>query len=564
MTRHIYNPHRHVKIWLSKDPSVFMNFENQTRLIEMRLQNPDDKIHLIYDATLLNESALEQLNHFCNEHHIIPVDADSFDKQTFSENELKLYDYYKDEITHLEEGGNLAVASDILRWIKDVYELGTYTDLDVPVNTSHLPVSITVDAPLLLNIGSLQTRGKEIILSNNDYIAVVDPNKATDQIEKIQTGILNVLEQYDNDFIEKTIEGIGTNSFWNRTLIDFMHNRAEATYIAKSKEFLQYDDSFSSRKLRKLINHLMTDKKNYIDFNRLVEVETNTEVIQRLRTNLSNELGFIKWLFFNNEYNEIKNMLLQQDDILIDYLMKKERTLYLRSIVVCTTGPIAIAKALFNGYVFSTSEFKAGIEQYSFNHYDLQQAFITKNSIPIHENLFGMMKFLGTKDGELNDSSWLENGAHLQKTRGERLIEEKTRLESRLSSVFTLLKEKIQKQIQQINTDSQGVLGFYRSSSRQLKVKTLTEALYCFNEEGDFFDTEKFSTVLKGLQGKEDEVFAGLFHSKTQELIGELDHYAKNATLLGLTKNRYILFNQKNKPEHVETEANDNQPGLVF
>ncbi len=37
-----YNPHAHVKIWLSKTPSVFMNIENQTRLIEMREKNPND------------------------------------------------------------------------------------------------------------------------------------------------------------------------------------------------------------------------------------------------------------------------------------------------------------------------------------------------------------------------------------------------------------------------------------------------------------------------------------------------------------------------------------------
>lgn len=53
-----YRPHTHVKIWLSNNPQVFMNFENQTRLIAMREQCPTDPIHLIYDSALLNDQSL--------------------------------------------------------------------------------------------------------------------------------------------------------------------------------------------------------------------------------------------------------------------------------------------------------------------------------------------------------------------------------------------------------------------------------------------------------------------------------------------------------------------------
>ena len=38
------NPHRHVKIWLSKKPDIFLNQENQLRLVRIRAQNPDDVI----------------------------------------------------------------------------------------------------------------------------------------------------------------------------------------------------------------------------------------------------------------------------------------------------------------------------------------------------------------------------------------------------------------------------------------------------------------------------------------------------------------------------------------
>lgn len=551
-----YNPHRHVKIWLSKDPEVFMNTENQMRLIAMRLQNPQDDIHLIYDASLLTPHALSQLQTFCQEHGIRPIDADAFSQQTLSDKEKSLYGFYKDEITHLKAGGNLAVASDILRWLRPVYELGTYTDFDVPVDTSNLGDTVTVGAPLLLNIGSLQTRGREIVLSNNDFIAVVEPQKAQAEINTIQEGILAVLSVYDNDFVEKTEEDIGTDSFWGRLLIKLMKNRSESIYIAKSKTIIPRQDEFkSSRQLRDYISRVMTDRQEFIHFNKTSDNEMDEQVIRRLRDALSNELGFIKWFFFRNEYDEIKRVIEKNDDsILIDYLMKKERTLYLKSIVVCTTGPIAIAKALFNGYVFNTNHFKEHIEKYSFNFYGLQHSFISKNSIPIHESLLGMMSFLGTEDGKLSDSSWLENGAQLQKTRGELLIEQKNKFQSKMTAIFSRLKNEIAVHIQQIREDTQGALGFYRRSSRQRKVETLEAALACFNSE-EGFDTEKFGRLLRSIKGKEHEVYAGFAFSHTKDLIERLESASHRALLFGLTNNRHVLFKKKEQSQNNQQES---------
>ena len=94
-----YNPHSHVKVWVSSNPSVFMNFENQTRLIAIREKNPRDVIHLVYDSTMLNKQALHDLDVFCKENNIIPVDADTFKDKLQSPQEQELYECYKDEIT---------------------------------------------------------------------------------------------------------------------------------------------------------------------------------------------------------------------------------------------------------------------------------------------------------------------------------------------------------------------------------------------------------------------------------------------------------------------------------
>ena len=112
-----YHPHMHVKIWLSRDPSVFMNLENQIRLIDMRQTNPSDVIHLLYDTSLLEEKACRDLVLFCEEQHIIPIDAQQLQTQLHTHEELVLYTSYLDEIRHLDAGGNLGVASDIIRWL---------------------------------------------------------------------------------------------------------------------------------------------------------------------------------------------------------------------------------------------------------------------------------------------------------------------------------------------------------------------------------------------------------------------------------------------------------------
>ncbi|CEG56091.1 glycosyltransferase family 88 protein [Legionella fallonii] len=549
-----YNPHHHVKIWLSNKPAVFMNTENKMRLIEMRELNPKDVIHLVYDSSLLNTKALDELAAFCKEHAITPVDANSFEHEIISEKEKKLFKFYKDEINNLNDGGNLAVASDILRWLYPVYSKGGYTDFDVPVDTSALPETVNVHTPLLLNIGSLRTRNKDVILSNNDYIAVVDPEAAKEEIEKVQEGVISVLQQYDNDFIEKTIEEFGRDSFINQYLIQFMKNRSESIYIARSKsEF----PAMGSRQLRSHINQIMTNPEKFLEFAKKGSDETDKEVILRLRKELNEQLGFFKWLFFRSEYNEIKNALQQSDDDLIAYLMKKERTLYLKSIVVCTTGPIAIAKFLFDGYVFNSDNFDEEIAPYSFNSYGLKSAFQSKNTISMNESIWGMMNFLGSEEGALNDSSWLETGAQLQKSRAELLDERRNQLRESLPQEFKNFKKNIEEQIQQLEENSKGFWGLFFADRKREKIKALQAVLTCYN--GDSFDTNKFREVLNDIQPNIDMVYAGWFSHKTQDLIEGLKALSHQSIVFMLTQERQIDLKPQASTAKAEVVSQENK-----
>ena len=61
----------------------------------MREKNPQDKIHLVYDSSLLSMQARADLEEFCDENNISPVDADKFKEQLQTDAERTLYDFYK-------------------------------------------------------------------------------------------------------------------------------------------------------------------------------------------------------------------------------------------------------------------------------------------------------------------------------------------------------------------------------------------------------------------------------------------------------------------------------------
>ncbi|QMT60381.1 glycosyltransferase family 88 protein [Legionella sp. PC997] len=521
-----YNPNLHVKIWLSNNPNVFMNLENQIRLIEMRENNPNDTIHLVYDSALLTHASVNSLDEFCKEHNIITLDANTLLATLQSDNELKLYSFYKEELSNLKSGGNLAVASDILRWLSPIFKKGTYTDFDFPIDTSKLPKLIATEMPILLNIGSLKMGRKEFILSNNDFVAIVDELAAKKDIERVQSGLISRLAHYDTDFIERTENELNANSFINRHLLKFMKNRSESLYIAKSKEILPPDTSDSSLKIRAYINEVMTDRNKFLDFNKIEAQETQEEVIKRLRKDLETQLNLIKYLFFSKEYSSIRRILEKNDEKFLAYLMNKERDLYIKSIVVCTTGPIQISNALFSGYVVDSDKFIKEIQPLSFNHYGLQNAFRSQNSIPLHENVLGMLKFLGVDEGELNDSSWLDSGKKLQASRTKFLATRQKELAQSLPVSFFTIKNDIEQYIQKIPHTS---IHFTSKGKNRAKID-LELVLSCFTQENEF-NILQFKNILHSIRQH---------NGYTQKLIKELDSLCHNATIFSLTKDKKI------------------------
>jgi glucosyltransferase Lgt1/2/3 len=534
-----YKPHSHVKVWLTNNPQVFMNFENQTRLIEMREQNPKDPIHLIFDSSLLNSDALVEVREFCTENNITPVDADQFKNNLKSDKERQLFEFYKDEITHLKEGGNLGVASDILRWLSASYSLGSYTDLDVPLDTRTVPERVTVEAPLLLNIGSLKLLGtKEMLLTLNEYIAVVDEEAAKEQIERVQSGLIKKLGHYGSDYMQKTEAMLSQGSFLNRILIGYMKNRAEALYIQKSTELHPSNGIHTSRNLRAYVNEVMTNSEKYVNFKKESVNEPHEEVILRLRKELATQQSFSKWLFFRKDYHETRAVLAQTDDKLISYLMKKERSLYLKSIVICTTGPIEVANSLYDTYVMDFKEVNEKVRPSTFSHYELHNAFLSRNVIPLHEDPWSMLKFLGADVGELNDSSWLEEGMNLQQVRQVKLVEKQRQLVADLPFFLSTAKKDIESHLNKLEQEAEGWLGFWGRTRRDAKIAALKEVLGCFDEKNQSFDIAIFRQLSENMD--KNTVFAGFFSRRTEDLFQSLEQLCHEAIVLRIAKGKKL------------------------
>lgn len=225
---HKINLHQHVKIWLSKEPDVFLPLINQRRLIKQRYANPKDTIHLVYDARLLSPKAQKDLDDFCAKYKIEPINVETINVKP---DEKGLLDAYHLEISNLKSGGNPAPASDILRWLSAIYTKGIYTDFDIKVDTSKLPETITINAPILLDGGSMSFGSMELACLNNHIIGVSE-NPDPDLIRAIQNNIVRTYNTRDHYAI--------CSNVYNELIQNCSDNSDLCTYLTSARNTLKF------------------------------------------------------------------------------------------------------------------------------------------------------------------------------------------------------------------------------------------------------------------------------------------------------------------------------------
>ncbi|STX41863.1 putative glucosyltransferase Lgt1 [Legionella donaldsonii] len=553
-----YNPHRHVKIWLSKNPDSFLNLENQLRLIRMRSINPTDEINFVYDSSLLSAEAIEELDKFCLQYNIAAKDVQKdLLPQCKTVEENNLIKAYKDEIAHLDEGGNLAVACDILRWLRPVYELGTYTDFDVPVDTREIPPTVQVDKPLLVNMGSVVLgSGIESLALNNDTVAVVDCDAALEDIKKIQKTLFenSLAKPYSSVFQTH----ISTNI---RSLEEFLPPFIVPILLKMDPNYAMLDELASisrgktSRQVRHNIMKLTENNKVFSEnilagsfifgFGYLSDQEKITAAAAQLRSTVQSQLGWFNWLFLPSaQYQQIKAIAsIKDDNEFLTTMRKQTRMGMLKTNVIYTSGPGAVALGWLGRLFLKRETIDTDIALSSFAHYGLDKVFISENSLPMHAKSKEVVaKMSVTEVGKTNDLSWLEEGQNATVVREQKIEKSaltiqrffrgnKVRAEAHLPASFLGMRDKTQAHIDKIEADLNGWFGFYRYRQRHEKIRALRGILTHFDKE--HFDVDGFQKALASYRST--DISASLGKSETKALIDELTLFSHRAKIYRLT-----------------------------
>ncbi len=381
-----FNPHRHVKIWLSKNPDVFLTEENQLRLVRMRAACPGDEINFIYDSQLLSETSINNLLIFCSKNNLNSCDLNALLPLCKNPLEKRLIRLYNDEIFNLNDGGNLAAASDILRWLKPIYDLGTYSDFDVVISTKKLQKKITVFEEILLNAGTLIHEVKpafEELLTNNDIIAVVNPNSK--KIYDIRMQIINACARTNNhanlfNFLHKNYPNKPQfiTTFINELrLLTF--NKTPREFRANIPNILTY--------MRKYIGTLLTQDIS------IYSSDIPSGISELLHEYLRNQKGFAANLY---KYS-----------------------------VIQSTGPCSIKRVLeqpFRKNMFNMDCFIGGYFITSYQ--SLSSAFHSSQNLSMHLRESDLSQHC--KGGDL---SWMEQGLENMQIRAQRLNQSATKIQ---------------------------------------------------------------------------------------------------------------------------------------
>ncbi len=211
------------KIWVSKNPDVFLDDENQDLFLKDLQKNPQATFSFVYSSSRLGKTAIDELKAFCAKHKIKPFDFDTdLPPLLKTEQDKKLYELAKKEfeLACANEGGNLAASSDCDRVIVPVIEeCGMYSDFDVSVDFSSKPRLVEVKAPVVFSVELVKELGVTIPAINNEFLAVAidpaNPSKihpdALKRISFVQAEMIKRYAQGAKSFFEHPTKNLKTD-----------------------------------------------------------------------------------------------------------------------------------------------------------------------------------------------------------------------------------------------------------------------------------------------------------------------------------------------------------------
>ncbi|AOW98560.1 hypothetical protein BJP34_03055 [Moorena producens PAL-8-15-08-1] len=299
-----------VSIWFSTQPDQWIR-ANDKELIKERAQKAEQKggkTSLVYSGNMLNEQAQTDLNEYCRKNKIQAIDFDKLSLKNMNKDDIKLYKLAKLELNYSNQrGGNVAAASDLVRWITPIISEGIYIDIDIKPNFDEAPNEATeskklkVNSPILFNMGS----------TIDDH-----PSQRNLLLEKvgINTDMIGVCDQINGDEAQKLLKAI-------KSEIITRYEYAMNVFQWEGVTLLTNSEGYNSI--------AKSDKKNPL-FSLRKEV-TNVKNWDNVKTFMGNQWSQEEQDKFNNKSDEWKRNIF-------------------RPLVTQISGPFAVSTAVLHGW----------------------------------------------------------------------------------------------------------------------------------------------------------------------------------------------------------------------
>ena len=538
MSKYRIDTKKFYRIWFSKNRDSFLNVENQIRLAAMRYANPQTNISVVYSSKLLSEKAKKEMAEFSKRFQVTFVDLDKEISQWIQTQKDKvLHAYVQQELEKWvkDEGGNCAVASDIVRWIECVIEkLGIYTDFDVYVNSQgKMEDSYLSEAPILYPVKHTETEGTT---TNNDFIAC-----ATDENDKINPEALKKINFVQNEIIKRINDieyALSKNVVKGYANISQPDNHKMQLFIQKSSK-----DSNGKLDIYKLRKRILSMKP--IDMFILQNMEEDLKYIF-----LDEREDFINkkcsdWYFFARpKDSHLKSK--KTDKEIASYLVESiKNRLMVTSIQSIAHAPVMAIYHDMDLKYLKDAPLYGRFEDFTKNQ---QQDYLKLSKIMLKHSVYDneIINFIWMEPkpffvigselndyknvGNLGDCSWSSVGAEKSKTR-EKMLLDKMPLEDwfeyvkdakgNIGSADLALTPKVRKSLYNILIENSEINIFMISYILHMAHNTFPPNLFkSFNEEFQHYVRENFENAKIKMQELE-------LVDKEYRLIPELKAFIK-------------------------------------
>jgi len=285
---------RWVKIWFSVQPDIFMSsdqFENVRQFLE---NNPKKRLTLFYSSEIITPKARRDLREFLHslpensQRNFVAIDIDTptFQSELANDQEKALYQILRQELKHLNQGGSVAAASDILRLLSPSWLRGIYIDFsDVKLRFSEENVVVKNGFPVLIPKNS-NVSCNDVIIPSIDLQADEDVFHALiDIIIRNYRAPRNSIDPFI--FIKNKLDHT-----FEKTIYDFFEPRSTSIemslqQIFKFREWLTQEIDNPSVKTELKTIYIQLYKNTVIEI-------TGSRVMEALRSELGSYLDVEK------------------------------------------------------------------------------------------------------------------------------------------------------------------------------------------------------------------------------------------------------------------------------